>query len=265
MRLRTGALTDEPRPFVIAASRLRGRHRRVVDALGDRRIGDHLGRLVELAPPGVDRAVAERDLEGRLRVASGGRGRAGHQPLASAPGGLAQELLDETPLALVAHRLADDPAGRREGQVGHLGAQVGQRPLLLRLDVGGRPDAQPLELFAGRRDVRVAGLLGHLLGAVDDLLRLAPGLGDRLGPFGGRRLALEARRFGVRQTLLDPGPSVGQHLGDGLGEERLEQREEQDEVRRRDDDPEQVDGQAAGRRFLGRQSDRLTGRGADDP
>ena len=193
----------------------------------------HLGGLVELAPPGVDRAVAQGDLEGGLRVASSGRGRAGHQPLASAPGVSRRNsstrrrwrwsLIVSPTTRPAAARARSATSARRSDE----------RALLLRLDVGGRPDAQPLELLAGRGDVRVAGLLGDLLGAVDDLLRLAPGDGDRLGPFGRGRFALDARRFGVRQTLLDPGPSVGQHLRDGLGEERLEQGEEQDEVRPR--------------------------------
>ena len=67
--------------------------------------------------------------------------------------------------------------------------------------------------------------------------------------------ALVTGRFGVCEALGDLRPPIVQHLCDRLGEEHLEQREEQDEVRRGDDDPEQVDRQTTGRRFLGRETD----------
>src|SRR5438094_573827 len=61
--------------------------------------------------------------------------------------GLLEELLDEAALPLVGHRLADDAAGRPKGEIRDLGPEVGDRPLLLRLEIGAGPDADPLELL----------------------------------------------------------------------------------------------------------------------
>ena len=107
-------------------------------------------------------------------------------------------------MALVGHRLADDLAGREEGQVGHLGPDVRDGTRLLGLDLRGGPDAQALELLAGRRDVRVARLLGDLLGAGQDLVRLTAGLAKGGDALRLRVLALAARLLGVLETLLDP-------------------------------------------------------------
>ena len=93
--------------------------------------------------------------------------------------GGAEELLDEPALALVGHRLADDLARGEQGEVGDLGADLLDGAGLLGLDLGGGPDAQALELLAGRGDVRVTRLLGDLLGAGQDLVRLATSLGER--------------------------------------------------------------------------------------
>ena len=64
--------------------------------------------------------------------------------------------------------------------------------LLLRHDLLGRADAHPLELLAGRGDVRVAGLLGDLLGARQDVVRLAARLGEGRQALLLRALAVRA-------------------------------------------------------------------------
>ena len=115
-----------------------------------------------------------------------------------------QELLDEPALALVGHRLADDLAGGEQGEVGDLGADLRDRAGLLGLDLGGRAVAQALELLAGRGDVRVARLLGDLLGAGQDLVRLAASLGERGDALLFRVLAVAPGLFGVLEALLDP-------------------------------------------------------------
>ena len=88
---------------------------------------------------------------------------------------------------------------------------------------------------------RVAGLLGDLLGAGQDVVRLAARLGERGDALRLGALAVAAGLLGVLEALLDPLLAVGQHLRDGLERERPEDREEDDEVGRRDDHPEQVD------------------------
>ena len=90
----------------------------------------------------------------------------------------AQELIDEATLAFARHRLADHLASGLQGQVGHFGAKLSDRPDLLRLDVGGGPGAQALELFLGRRDVRVTRLLRDLLRPRQDVVRLFACLGQ---------------------------------------------------------------------------------------
>ena len=155
--------------------------------------------------------------------------------------GAAQELLDEPPLALVGHRLADDLAGGEQREVGDLGPDVGDRADLLRLDLRGRPDAHPLELLAGRGDVRVTRLLGDLLGTGQDLVRLAARLAERGDALRLRVLAIPAGLLGVLEALLDPRLAVGEHGRDGLERERPDDDEEEDEVERADDHPEQVD------------------------
>ena len=131
---------------------------------------------------------------------------AGHQFFESADAGGLQELLDEPALAVVGHRLADDLAGGEQGEVGDLGADLRDRPGLLGLDLGGRADAQALELLARRGDVRVTRLLGDLLGAGQDLVRLAASLGERGDALLLRVLAIAPRLLGVLEALLDRGP-----------------------------------------------------------
>ena len=133
---------------------------------------------------------------------------------------LGQELLDEPALAVVGHRLADDTAGGGEGEVGDLPAQLGDGARLLRLDLGGRAVAHPVELVAGRGDVRVARLLGDLLGAGQDVVRLAAGLGQGRDALRFRALAVAARLLGVLEALLDAALPVVERPGERLERER---------------------------------------------
>ena len=79
-------------------------------------------------------------------------------------------------LALPSHGLADDTAGRPEGEVGDLATHLGQGALLLALDLGDGLLAQPLELALRRGQLALAGLIGQLLGTLQDLVRLVPRL-----------------------------------------------------------------------------------------
>src|SRR6266566_3185404 len=56
-----------------------------------------------------------------------------------------------------------------------------------------------------------------------------------------RALAVLARLLGVPQALLDPLAALGEHPADGAEAELPQQCQQQDEVERSDDDPEQVD------------------------
>ena len=68
---------------------------------------------------------------------------------------------------------------------------------LLRVDLAGRALAQPGELVAGGRDVLLAGLRRDLLGAVEDLVGLAPGLLEGGVPLLLGRFAVASRLLGV--------------------------------------------------------------------
>ena len=120
------------------------------------------------------------------------------------PSHLGQELLDEAPLALGVHGLADDTRGGRERQVGDLCANLGQRTLLLGRDVRRRALAQLLELGPRRGHVALAVLVRDALGAGEDVLRLAACLGEHAQPLRRGLLAIDARLVGVAQALLDP-------------------------------------------------------------
>ena len=85
---------------------------RVGERVSDGRLTDE-SRRPPAPPPGIDRAVTLGDLEGRLRVATSGRNPVWPSVPRVADRGAAEELIDETPLALVRHRLTDDRAGRR--------------------------------------------------------------------------------------------------------------------------------------------------------
>jgi hypothetical protein len=100
-------------------------------------------------------------------------------------------------LTLVIHRLADHLAGGAEGEVGDLGANVRDRAGLLRLDLGQGTGSQALEFLARGGDVRVARLLGDLLGPRQDLVRFAACLGKRRDALRLGVLAIPAGLFGV--------------------------------------------------------------------
>ena len=113
---------------------------------------------------------------------------------------------------------------RPQRQVGDLGPHVGEGALLLGLDLGGGLLAQALELRAGLGDVRVARLLGDLLGTGEDLVRLTACLGQR-----GRRSCSalsrsRARLLGVLEALLDPRRGGSSIADDRLEGERPDQR-----------------------------------------
>ena len=184
IRLRTGCPTTLPNDRLGHLDARLERDRRVGEHAPDPLVGGDRRGGVELGPPRLDRVVTLGDLEGGLGVAARGRVAAGHQAARHQLFGpptpdVRQELLDEPALALVGHRLADDLAGGEQREVGDLGPDVGDRAGLLGLDLGGGPDAHALELLAGRGDVRVARLLGDLLGTGQDVVRLAARLAER--------------------------------------------------------------------------------------
>ena len=135
----------------------------------------------------------------------------------TAPG---EVLLDEAALAGFGHGFAHDLAGGGEGQVGDLGAQIRQGAVALGGDVGGGLVAQPLQLFASGGDVRVAQVLGRLLGRGDECLGLAPGIGDDPIAIGGGPVTVLAGLIGVGQPLLDAGLARGQDVRDRVGSRR---------------------------------------------
>src|SRR5919201_4144566 len=122
-----------------------------------------------------------------------------------------EELLDEPALTRIGHGFADHLACRGQGQVGDLGPEVGDRPLLLGLDIARRALAHPLELLTCGGDVGVSRLLGDALRAIDDLVRVASRLIDRVGALLLRRFATATRLFGVLQPLLDALPTIAEH------------------------------------------------------
>src|SRR4029079_933950 len=95
---------------------------------------------------------------------------------------LLRDPLYQPALAIIGHRLAHDLARSQQGQVGDFAADLLDGARLLGLDLRGGPNAQALELLAGGRDVRVTGLLGDLLGAGQDLVRLTASLGQCRDP-----------------------------------------------------------------------------------
>ena len=105
----------------------------------------------------------------------------------------------------------------------------------------GGPDAQALELLAGRGDIRVARLLGDLLGAGQDLVRLAAGLASVVmrscSAFSRSLRACSAslRPCSIFDLALASIVDTGLNANDQMSDE------EQDEVERADDHPEQVD------------------------
>ena len=74
-----------------------------------------------------------------------------------------------------------------------------------RLDLGRGALLHAGQLLAGGRDVLLARLRRDLLGAVDDLVRLAAGLLEGGQPLLLGGLAVAAGLLGVLEALLDPG------------------------------------------------------------
>src|SRR5258705_2658974 len=144
--------------------------------------------------------------------------------------GVGEELLDEPALALVGHRLPDEPSRRLQREVGDLAAELGQGALLLRGDLVGGADAHPLELLARCRDVGVARLLGNLLGARQDVVRLATRLGEGRQALLLRGLAVVLRLLGVAQALLDALAAGGEEAAYLLAEGEVQDHREDDEV-----------------------------------
>src|SRR5215204_4557169 len=237
IRLSTGRLTAFESAFSTSASR----SSRATAGLDSMR-ATRSSPSAAAAPSSSERqASTVPSRRATSKAASAYRRAAVSRPAISAPsvlrsvhGGPAQELVDQPPLAGVGHRLADDLAGREEGQVGDFGPHVGDRTDLLGLDVGGGPDAHPLELLPGRGDVRIACLLGDLLGTGQDVIRLAARLAEGGHALGLRVLAIAAGLLGVLESLFDPRLPVGEHRRDRLERERPDDHEEQDEVERAD-------------------------------
>ena len=210
-RLRTGWLRSANTRSA-ASIRCSSGHRRVGERRPSARRPPRWRRRRRARDASLDGPVAEPDLEGGVRVAARRGVAAGHQLVAS-PAPREPPEPDALPVSArnsstrrrsrsVAHRLADDPAGSGQGEVGDLAAELADRALLLGVDLGRRALAQPLELGPRRGDVRVARLLGDLLGAGQDVVRLAAGLLERREALGLRGLAVAARLLGVA-----PGPA----------------------------------------------------------
>ena len=92
----------------------------------------------------------------------------------------------------------------------------------------------------------LAGLLGDLLGVLEDLLCLAASLVEnRLAERVGVVLRLPSS-LGIAESHLDPLAPLLEHLHDAVKNEDLDDEEEEQEVERRDDDPERVDREPGG-------------------
>ncbi len=129
------ALEQLPRP---PPRRWAERDGRAVDDRLDLGPREHVGSEREVVAPAVELAVAQGDLEGRLRVAAGGRGRRPSvAPSAGGPAGgrIGEEVGHELALAIAGHRLADHATGGREGEVGDLSPELGDGTLALRVDL----------------------------------------------------------------------------------------------------------------------------------
>ena len=148
--------------------------------------------------------------------------------LGPAGGEVLDVLVDQLPLRLLVQAGLHDAGRRRDGQVGHLGAKLAHRELLLLLDRLPRGGHEVVGLLLGLgRELRAEGL--HLL--------LVP-----LGELGGLALRLEEGVLLLREQLLrllallagrvdgvaDGGLPLHEHLRDGP-EGELPQHEDEDE------------------------------------
>ena len=117
-----------------------------------------------------------------------------------------QELLDEASLSLIGHvSPTTRPAASRARSATSARTSAIARTFSASISRGG-PDAHPLQLLLGRRDVRVAGLLGDLLGAGQDVVRLATRLAEGRDPFSFRVLAIATSLLGVLKALSRSAP-----------------------------------------------------------
>ena len=185
--------------------------------------------------------VAHGHLEGRLGVAARGRLSTSHQsdePRTAEPSRNSSTRRRSRSLVMVSPTTR--PAACRARSATSARTSEMARAFSASISAAARC-AQPLELFLGRGDVRVARLLGDLLGARQDLVRLTTSLGEGRDALGFGVLPIAPGLFGVLEPLLDPGLAIGQHPRHRLERERPDDREEQEEVGRRDDDLEQVD------------------------
>ncbi len=194
-----------------------------------------VGELAELLAQLVQPAALAGDLEQRAAV---DLGELLHQLLWAppAPGGqageveFAERLLHEAPLVGVVERLARDLLGGHDREVGDLAADVVERALGGGVDVAlgalGRLGEDLLPAVAGLVLVR----LGRLARALDDLLRLGPGLLQALAVFGEQLVGLGARALGRVDRLVDAARRVRRALADaredGLDEDVERDRED---------------------------------------
>ena len=243
--------------------------RRVVHDRGRGIRADELHGQAKLRQPRVERPVAAGDLAAQPRRSgaprssgrpSGGR-LVGRAPPAAGPP-TADSARNSSTRRRCRSLLIVSPTTRpaaSRARSATSARRVGDRPDLLGLDLGRRALAHPLQLLAGRGDVRVA-LSWASFWARSRISRAsrraALSSADR-GRLAGR--ALDPGLVGVVEALLDPRPALPQRHRDRLEDDEVQHREEDEEVEGRDDDPEQVDGQPAGR-GVGLEADDLAGR-----
>ena len=217
-------------------------------------VAEHGRGRVQLGPPRLERAVTLGDLEGGLRVAARAAVPSGHGQLLRSPPSVRRSARNSWTSRRWRSSVIDSPttrpaAARARSATSPRSSRDGAR--LLRLDLGGGAVAHPVELVAGRGDVGVAGLLGDLLGARQDVVRLAAGLGQGRDALRFRALAVAARLLGVLEPLLDGRLAVVERLGQRLERERPDDGQEDQEVDGADEHPEQVDRHVARPSLLG--------------
>ena len=126
-----------------------------------------------------------------------------------------------------------------------LATDLGECSEALGVDVGNRLLPQSLDVGAGIRDTLGPRVISGSLGAHDDVVRLPAGLGEDGLTLVSGSLAVAPGGVGVQESLLDAVPTLTQLLRDGLQGELPRDGEEDQEIEGADDDPEQVDRQAA--------------------
>ena len=120
-----------------------------------------------------------------------------------------------------------------------------KRPQALGVDLGHRLLAQPLDVRTGLGDTLGTRVVSGPLGTHDDLVRLPARLGeDGLALVGGG-LPVATRGVGVDEALLDPIPPLRSCFATGLRASFHAMAKKTRKLSGADDDPEQVDRQAA--------------------